>query len=234
MLAPPSRRWRPPPPAPPRTDPGVTRAPPPRTSCGGRHRRGAVAVGQAGDVVGAAGVGEAGRPRCSGRGTTPCPIRGPRRSCARRRRPIRARRRPTTAPTSRHRPPGGPGRERQGRARPAPPRRSPPSPAALGQLQRRRNRPRCSTIPSNPASDTSRLEPRPMTKIGSRGSRARPGRRARRTTSRSVGAVDLDVERGRAADAVGRQRAERLLQRGPVARARRPGRAARRSASPLR
>ena len=65
-----------------------------------------------------------------------------------------------------------------------------------------------------------------------------PGRRSRRAARTAVeigGALDLDVQRGRAPDAVGRQRTEGPVQHGPLAQ--RAGQCAARSArrrSPLR
>ena len=130
---------------------------------------------------------------------------------------------------SRRRPPGGPARAGPPRLRPA--RRRTPGRRRSAHRSRAgrppaKPAPRCSTIPSNPSSATSRLEPRPRTKTaaGRRPSPAPCWRQAVRTASRSLGSFDLDVERRRPADAVGGQRPERLVPAWPARRGRRPGR----------
>ena len=77
-------------------------------------------------------------------------------------------------------------RARTGSARAAPARTTGAAPAGSGSSSPAKPLPRCRTIPSKPSSDTSRLEPRPMTKIGAHSPAAR-SRRAARTTSRSAG-----------------------------------------------
>ena len=129
---------------------------------GRRHRGGAIAIGQAADVVRSAGVAAEINPAVADRGTTPCPSRGPRHSCAPRRRPSRAPRPPMTVRSIPHRPRAGPAPAGPPPRLPVPPPDGPrrathPRPEG-GPL--RRSPARCTTIPSNPSSATSRLRSR--------------------------------------------------------------------------
>ena len=130
--------------------------------------------------------------------------RGRRRSCAPRRRPS-----PGT-PTA-HSRPREPGRRGAcGRARAG----SPPPPARTARrLDARcaaKRSPSTTTRPAKPASATSRFEPCPTTSTGDAAARDR----ARRTSSRSPSSSIVNEQRGRAADPVGGQRAERHVASG--------------------
>ena len=226
------------------TDPGVTPIPPPRRAgwasprrCGsrrpgGRRRRSPRRPRR-------------GRPSGTGRGTRPCPTRALRRSCAPRPRPNRARRRPTTTRTSRHRPPGGPGPGAPGPPPPAPRRGrvlgSGRSDAAAPAARRRGGQ----LEPGETATEMQDDPVEPL--VGHQQVGAAPDdedRRAHSPAARCRAGGPHDVQVGRdprprrrappVPDAVGRQRAERPLQRGPLAQGAGQGVAGRHSWSPLR